>query len=277
VSLLDLLPGLVASIPSPPNNEISLGPFDIRYYGILVATGIFVAYFVTRRRYEAAGGDGDVADSVAFWGVLAGVVGARLAYVLGNLDTYLDDPARIVAIWQGGLAFFGGITAGAVVGILVARRQGAVMPDLYDAAAVGIPLGHAIGRWGNYFNQELYGFPTDLPWGLEIDPENRPARFAEEATFHPTFLYESLWNLATVGLLIVLDRRKVLARGHLFLVYLAMYATARFLLEFVRIDTEFRILGLSRNAIFAMLVAIGATATLIILERRRGRVAEPGR
>ena len=262
---------LVASIPSPSVNGIQLGPLDLRAYGVLIATGVLVAWTLTRRRYEAMGGDPEVADMVTFRAVILGFVGARLAYVSTHLDRFAgDDWWRVVAIWEGGLALFGGLTLGAITVVVLLRRYGGDVGAFADAAAIGVPLAQAIGRWGNYVNQELFGTPSGLPWAVEIDPVHRPEAYAEFATFHPTFLYESLWNVALAGTLLLVERRRSLRRGNLFALYAAGYGVVRFLLELIRTDTTFRFLGLSRNGWVSLLVVIGATAVVVVRERRGG-------
>lgn len=260
---------LVASIPSPSVNGIELGPLDLRAYGVLIATGVLVAWTLTRRRYEAMGGDPEVADMVTLRAVILGFVGARLAYVSTHLDRFAgDDWWRVVAIWEGGLALFGGLTLGAITVVVLLRRHGGDVGAFADAAAIGVPLAQAIGRWGNYVNQELFGTPSGLPWAVEIDPVHRPAAYAEFATFHPTFLYESLWNVALAGTLLLVERRTSLRRGNLFALYAAGYGVVRFLLELIRTDTTFRFLGLSRNGWVSLLVVLGATAVVVVRERR---------
>ncbi|MBN2623531.1 MAG: prolipoprotein diacylglyceryl transferase [Acidimicrobiales bacterium] len=269
-----LLVQLLASIPSPSVNGIELGPFDLRAYGVLIATGVLVAWTVARRRYTQFGGDPELADTVAMRAVVFGFLGARLAYVSTHLDRFAgDDWWRVIAIWEGGLALFGGLTFGAIAAIVTLRRQGGDVPAFADAVAVGIPLAQAIGRWGNYFNQELFGTPTTLPWAVEIAPAFRPDAYAEFATFHPTFLYESLWNLLLAGSLLLVERRVRLQRGTLFLLYLAGYGTMRFLLELIRTDTTFRLLGLSRNGWVSLLVVVAAV--VLAVRRERGAVSDP--
>lgn len=260
---------LFASIPSPSVNGIELGPLDLRAYGVLIATGVLVAWTLTRRRYERLGGDPDLADLVTLRAVVLGFVGARLAYVSTHLDRFAgDDWWRVVAIWEGGLALFGGLTLGTITAVVVLRRHGGDVGAFADAAAVGVPLAQAIGRWGNWFNQELFGTPTSLPWAVEIAPRFRPAAYAEFATFHPTFLYESLWNLLLAGTLVVVERRTSLRRGTLFTLYLAGYGLMRFLLELIRTDTTFRFLGLSRNGWVSLAVVVGAVGVAVLRERR---------
>jgi prolipoprotein diacylglyceryl transferase len=203
------------------------------------------------------------------WAVLLGFVGARLAYASTHLDRFEGRPLAVLAIWEGGLALFGGLTVGVVVGVLLVRRWGGDVPRFADAVAPAIPLAQAIGRWGNYFNQELFGTPSDLPWAVEIDPVNRPAAFADAATFHPTFLYESIYNLLVVVVLLRVERRTKLKPGNLLLVYGMLYGVGRFLLELIRTDTTFRLFGLSRNALVALAVVVGSG----LLLRHRQRTA----
>ena len=265
----------VATIPPPPLQSFDLGPLTVHLYGIVIALGAYLALRWTVSRFAALGGDPDLAERAGIMALLFGFAGARIAYVLPRLDQFLADPVSIVQIWEGGLAVFGGLTAGTLAVVAVVRRAGGSVPAMADAIAPALPLAQAIGRWGNYFNQELYGRPTDLPWALEIElGSERRSRFADDATFHPTFLYESLWNLALVWLLVRLDRRGTLPRGALILIYAVGYGVGRFLVELIRIDTDARYAGLSRNNWVALAVALGG---LIGLLRLRGRAAaDPG-
>ena len=263
---------LLASIPSPSFNEISIGPLEIHIYGILIGLGVLVAAITMTRRYAAWGGDAEYLERVILWTVVLGFVGARLAYVSTHLGRFEGRWYAILFIWEGGLALFGGLTAGAITAVTMLRRSGGDPWAFADAGAVGLPLAQGIGRWGNYFNQELFGTPTDLPWALEIDRANRPAEYLNAETFHPTFLYESLWNvLILVPVVLWLERGGKLARGSSIAVYMIMYGTVRFLTELIRTDTTFRFLGISRNGWVASLVVIAGVALL----RWRQRVAEP--
>jgi prolipoprotein diacylglyceryl transferase len=254
---------VTASIPSPPVNGFDIGPLRVTFYGILIAIGAALAWRMTARRYEAKGGDPDLAERVLIWIVVIGFLGARLAYVSTHLSRYQDELWKVIAIWEGGLALFGGLTAGAITLLVLGRRWGADLPVFLDALAPAVPVAQAFGRWGNYFNQELFGTPTGLPWGVEIAPEFRPVAYPDAKTFHPTFLYESIWNLALAGLIVWLDRRHPALRGRLVGVYLTGYAAMRFLLELIRTDTTFRFIGLSRNAWVSLGVfLIGAVVLL---------------
>ena len=260
---------LLASIPSPDQNTLSLGPLEIHFYGIAIALGVIAAVMVGRRRYAALGGNPDLMDQLGFWGVLVGILGGRLAYVSTHLDRFADRPWAVLFIWEGGLAIFGGLTLGFAFGYWFAKRIGIVMPAGLDAAIPGVPLAQALGRWGNYFNQELYGTPSTLPWAVEIDPAFRVAGYEQFATFHPTFLYESLLNLVLFGFLLWLGAQRRLREGSLFFVYLAGYGAIRFSVELLRTDTTFRILGLSRNNWVALFVFIGGLIALRWWQNRK--------
>lgn len=248
---------LVARIPSPPISGFQIGPLRVTFYGILIAVGIAVAWRLTRVRFEARGGDGAQIDRILEWAVSLGFLGARTAYVITHTGRFEGRWWGVLAIWEGGLAFFGGLTIGAITALILARRLGIGLGVLTDSAAPALPLAQAIGRWGNYFNQELFGTPTDLPWGLAIDPANRPADYPDAATFHPTFLYESLWNVLLVVAILQAERRIPSLRGRLLSVYLVGYGTGRFLMELLRTDTPYRLLGLSRNGWVSLAVLVG--------------------
>ena len=196
---------LPSSIPSPPQAEWYLGPLPIRAYAIAILLGILAAWWILDRRYTAKGGPRDTAVDVALWMVLFGIVGARLYHVVSSPDAYFGEngnPARIIEIWNGGLGIWGAIPAGALGAWIAMRRRGLRLGPFADALAPGLLVAQAIGRLGNYFNQELYGAPTELPWGLEIDAAHRVAGYTDpNLLFHPTFLYEIVWNLAMVGVL----------------------------------------------------------------------------
>lgn len=259
----------LASIPSPPWNSVSLGPLEIHVYGLLIGLGVILAMTVTVNRYAETDEDRRAIERILVWAVVLGFLGARTAYVSTHLGRFEGEWWKVIAIWEGGLALFGGLTVGTATAVVMVRRAGGDPLRLMDAAAVGIPLAQAIGRWGNYFNQELFGTPSNLPWAVEIARPFRPEAYPDAATFHPTFLYESLWNLAVViPLLLWLDRRGRLPTGGLFMVYAAMYGVGRFGLELIRTDTTFRLLGISRNGWVSILVVGGALGALVALRRR---------
>jgi prolipoprotein diacylglyceryl transferase len=261
----------LGAIPPPPGKGIDLGPFSLRYYGLAIALGVLAAVWLARRRYAAVGGDPVVVDAVAGWTVAAGLVGARIGYVLPRLDRFATNPLDALAIWGGGLTFFGALAGGLLGAAWALRRRGVPIGLFVTVAAPAIPLAQAIGRWGNYFNQELYGRPTELPWALEVEPAHRVAPYGEAETFHPAFLYESLWNLALVAVLLWVDRRYELRRSGLFFAYLVGYGIGRFWIELLRVDTDFRFLGLSRNSLNALLVVAVGAIGLWWTHRRPGR------
>lgn len=238
---------ILASIPSPPVNDFSIGPLRVTFYGIVVMTGVVVAWLITKNRFVARGGSAEVAERIVIRVVIWGFIGARIAYVSTHLSRFEGEWWKVIAVWEGGLAIYGGLTVGMIVMIYYARKWDASLPDFFDSVAPAVPAAQAIGRWGNYFNQELFGTPTDLPWGLEIDPANRPPEYIDFETFHPTFLYESLLNVALVFIIIWVGKRFPTMRGRLVGVYFIGYGVIRFVMELIRTDTTFRFLGLSRN------------------------------
>ena len=270
--------GVLASLPSPSSNQITLGPLHLRAYGLMIALGVFAAIEISRYRWAQRGGNPDDIYAVALWAVPAGLIGARLYHVITDNELYrghwLDNPfgagtSSPLALWHGGLGIPGGIVAGVGVGLWVARRRDMRLPVGLDVVAPAMAVAQAIGRFGNWFNQEIFGRPTTLPWGLEISPVNRPVGYAQYATFHPTFLYEALWNLALAGVLVAIDRRRVLRPGRIFALYIGGYAVGRFLVESLRIDNANRILGLRVNIWTSLLTFAGVALFLAIRGLRR--------
>lgn len=256
---------MLAAIPSPSFN--SFGPFTI--YGLLIALGIFAAVTVSQRRWVAMGGHEDDMSSIAMWGVPAGVIGARLYHFVTDFQNFRDAPWwQIFALREGGLGIPGGMALGILVGAWAAKRRGMSLKGALDAVAPALPLAQAIGRFGNWFNQELYGRPTDLPWGLEIDADHRgsiPAEFqsvTDFPTFHPTFLYESAWNLCLVMVILAIDKTGKLARGRLIGVYLLGYGIGRGWVEALRIDPANDVFGLRINIWMSLALIIGGLVVL---------------
>jgi prolipoprotein diacylglyceryl transferase len=266
---------VIATFPAPPGPSIGIGPLDLRMYGLLIAIGVIVAVWLFGRRLEQRRfGTPDDASSIAIWAVGAGLIGARLYHVLTDWSRFSDDLGRIPAIWEGGLGIPGGLVAGIGVGLYMAHRKGIPMGVAATCAAPAIPLAQAIGRWGNWFNQELFGRPTDLPWALEVDPQYVPTGFAADTTFHPTFLYESLWTLALAALLIIIDRTIVLGPGRLMGVYVLGYGVGRFWIEGLRIDRATEVAGLRWNQWIALAMIVGGAAYLVAT-RGRNEWPEP--
>ena len=270
-----LPPPLVAFLPSPSSNEIVLGPLHLRAYGLMIALGVLAAVELGRRRWAARGHDPDQISGLALWAVPAGLIGARLYHVITDHQRFEGRWFDAVKVWEGGLGIPGGIIAGALVGVWYVRRKGMPLGEAADAVAPAIPLAQAIGRLGNWFNQELFGGPTRLPWGLEIDVTHRPDRYVDVATFHPTFLYEALWNLGLVVVLLLIDRKRVLRSGSLFWLYVGGYFTGRLWVEAMRIDPASLIWGIRVN-IWLSIVAIAFSFTVVAVRgRRRPRDDEP--
>jgi prolipoprotein diacylglyceryl transferase len=238
---------VLASIPSPPSNGFNLGPLFVHAYGLAYVVAIAVAVLITGRRWQARGGDPALAQEVALWGVPAGLIGGRLYFLATSWNEVPHHWWGPLAIWHGGLGIWGGIAGGVLGGYVAVRRRGADVPAFMDAVAPALLVAQAIGRIGNWFNQELFGGPTTLPWGLEIDPAHRPARYAQFATFHPTFLYELIWNLALAGALVLLGRRRDIRPPGIFALYVAGYSLARVGEELLRVDPSKHVLGMRLN------------------------------
>jgi prolipoprotein diacylglyceryl transferase len=227
------------TIPSPDDGVWNLGPVPIRGYALCIIAGIIAAVWIGEKRWVARGGrPGDVQD-LAVWAVPFGIVGARLYHVITDSGLYFgegNNPVTALYVWQGGLGIWGGVALGAVGVIIGAKLKGIRLLPILDAMAPGVLVAQAIGRWGNWFNQELYGKPTGLPWGLEVDPENRPPDYLDSPTFHPTFLYECIWNLGAFGLVIWADRRFRLGHGRVVALYVMAYTAGRAWIEYLRVD-----------------------------------------
>jgi len=264
---------MLASIPSPSSGALHIGPLQLRAYGLMIALGVVAAVKVASDRWVAKGGRAEDMTAVATWGVPAGLIGARLYHVMTDYQRFQGRWLHAFAIWEGGLGIWGGVGLGALVGWIVARRRGCDATAMLDAVAPAIPLAQAIGRLGNWFNQELFGKPSSLPWALEIDPSHRPDGYLDQATFHPTFLYESLWNLLVVALVLWADRRWNLTRGRLFALYVAGYTVGRFWIEALRIDDAHHVLGLRLNDWTSIVVFLVAAAFLLL--RKSAPEAEP--
>lgn len=267
---------LFASIPSPSTNSINIGPLELRAYGVMIALGVIAAVWLGGKRFAERGHDAEDIASIAMWSVPAGVIGARIYHVITDNQRFRGNWGEAFEIWQGGLGIWGGVAAGSLAAVWLSRRRGYDLPDALDSLAPAVPLAQAIGRFGNWFNQELFGGPTDLPWGLEIDEAHRPTEHLAEPTFHPTFLYESLWNLMVVATLIWVIPRvwPNLKRGLLFGLYVAFYTLGRLWIELVRIDTASEVFGVRVNVWTSIIVGLGALTTVIVIQRRKPASAE---
>ncbi|MCU1501120.1 MAG: lgt [Ilumatobacteraceae bacterium] len=259
---------MFASIPSPSSGSINIGPLAIHAYGLMIALGVIAAVWLCGRRLESAGtGTREDINSIAVWAVLAGVIGSRLYWAVTDKSDPWRHPAKILRIWEGGLGIPGGLIGGVGVGLYLAKRRHVSRLALATAAAPAIPLAQAIGRWGNYWNQELFGRPTTLPWALRIDDEHltqNGVTYPHGTTFHPTFLYESLWNVALVGVLLLIERKLRLRPGRLMVVYVLGYFSGRFWIEGLRIDNADSGGGLRLNQWVSLVVVAGSITFLVV-------------
>lgn len=263
-------------IPSPSNGVWHIGPLPLRAYALGIIIGAMVAIWIGERRFTARGGRAGLISDVAIWAIPFGIVGARIYHVLTDPELYFGDGRNVidaVKIWQGGLGIWGAIAGGAVGALIACRRYGVSFSSVAGALAPGLLVAQAIGRIGNYFNQELFGKPTTKPWGLEIDTINRPDGYAQFATFHPTFLYELLWNLAAAALLIAIDRKFKLTGDRAFALYVMLYTAGRFWIEQLRIDPV-NDLGPFRLNVWTSIVLFLLATAYFVATRHRTREDE---
>ncbi|MEL0193988.1 MAG: prolipoprotein diacylglyceryl transferase [Ilumatobacteraceae bacterium] len=256
---------MFASIPSPSWSSLSIGPIELRVYGFLIAVGVVLAI---RRlgsgleRFKTGGSE--AAASIGMWGVGAGLIGARLYHVVTEWDRFSGNLSEIPKVWHGGLGVPGGVLLGTIVGVLRARSFGISTAETLHAAAPAIPLAQAVGRWGNWFNQELFGRPTTLPWALRIDDDHLPAAYESGTTFHPTFLYESMWTLGLSLWLVRLSGSPRFAGSRLFALYVSGYGLGRLWIEGLRIDDASVIGGLRWNQWVAIAAIVGGLIYLAV-------------
>ncbi len=252
---------------SPGAIAFQVGPLTIRWYGVLMATAILVGFWLADREAKREGIPPDKLLNAGQWAIIAGLVGARLYEVIFNWDYYGRHLSKIPAVWEGGLAIHGGLILGTLVGLWVARREQLPIRRSLDVVAPSVVLGQAIGRWGNFFNEEAFGTPTDLPWKLYISPHNRPLQYASSDYFHPTFLYESTWDLLVFVGLLALRRRLSDRPGAVFYIYIGLYSVGRFLIEAIRLDSFW--LGPFRVPQLASVVGIGLALIGLFFTRAR--------
>lgn len=260
-------------IPPPPSGwtEFSLGPLTIQAYALALLAGIFFALWLTNRRWLERGGEPEVVSEIGLWAVPFGIIGGRIYHVISSPQPYFGaqgNPVDAIKIWQGGLGIWGAIAFGALGAYIGARRQKVSFTAFADAAAPAILIAQGIGRLGNYMNQELFGGPSTLPWALQVDAAYRPAGYGEFETFHPTFLYEMLWNFAGAILIIWLDKKFDLRGGRTFWLYVCVYVSGRLWIEMVRIDTAVTVGGLRIN----VWVSIAVLLLGIVMFVRLGRI-----
>ena len=266
---------MLASIPSPSSGTIEIGPLPLHAYGLLLAVGVIVATRIAERRWVRRGQDREAFADLVVWVVISGVVGARVYHLFTGYDWDQDGLVGTVKIWEGGLSIWGVLGGGVLSLVVLARVKHLDLLVLTDCCAPGVLAAQAIGRWGNWFNQELYGRPTDLPWALEIDPAHRVAPYLDEATFHPTFLYESLYCALLLAAILFVDRRFRLRRGQMTALYFAGYTFGRFFFENLRVDPAEEILGLRVNAWVTLILFVASSAWFVWLARRGRPYPEP--
>jgi prolipoprotein diacylglyceryl transferase len=254
-------------LPSPSSNGLHLGPLFVHFYGLAYVVAVLAAVGITVRRWEAVGGKRELVYDVALFGFPAGVIGGRLYFLATSWNEVPSHWWGPFAIWKGGLGIWGGIALGTLAGIWVLRRRGANVPQFMDAAAPALLVAQAIGRIGNYFNQELFGLPSRLPWALEVSPAHRPAAYAQYAAFQPTFLYELIWNLLLAAALVWLGRRRSIRPPGLFALYVAGYSFARIGEELLRVDPAHHILGLRLNLYVASILCLAGLAWFVRIQR----------
>lgn len=269
------LAAILAYIPSPPTNGIPLGPIRIHFYGVMIAIGIGAAVWLAQRRLQAIGGPQGAMANLAVWGVPGGLIGARLYSLITSWQA--DTQGHwywAFEIWRGGLGIWGGVIGGIALGAVGVKRSGLRFGPVLDCVAPAFALAQCIGRWGNYFNQELYGRPTNLPWAVKIDNPQHCTSVTHCTpyppgvdTFHPTFLYESIWDLVVVFLVIWIERRFRIRRGYLVFAYGACYTFGRFFTEYMRVDEAHRYLGLRLNDWTSVVVFAACVIVLLTMGR----------
>jgi prolipoprotein diacylglyceryl transferase len=260
---------MALQIPSPPVSGFHVGPAFVHFYGLMYVIGITLAIIITRRRWRAAGGDPGLVADVATWAVPAGIIGGRIYF---DVTTPGDIPHHwwgVFAVWSGGLGIWGGIAAGAAAGVWRVHKSGGSVAVFANAIAPALLVAQAVGRVGNYFNQELFGKPTSLPWALHIDQQFRPAGYTHFATFQPTFLYELIFDLALAAALVWLGHHRQINPPGLFALYVTGYSAFRMFEETLRIDSSEYFLHLRLNFFVAALLTVGGITWFVITQRGR--------
>jgi prolipoprotein diacylglyceryl transferase len=259
---------LLANIPSPSRGVIEIGPFALHAYGLMLALGVLAAAKIAEWRWTKWGYNGRDIGEIFIPVVIAGVIGARVYHLFTGYNWDAEGLGGTYKIWEGGLSIWGAVAGGAIAVYVMARIKHLDFLRLADAIAPGLAVAQAIGRLGNYFNQELFGRPTNLPWGLEIDPAKRPAKYLAEDTFHPTFLYESLWCLLVAGTILYLERKRGLRRGQAFALYVSMYTFGRVFFEALRSDPASEVFGIRFNLLLSAMLCVVSAIWFVWLGRR---------
>jgi prolipoprotein diacylglyceryl transferase len=257
-----------AFIPSPAHGILHLGPIQLHAYGLMLAIGVLVAAKIASVRWRQSGHNPKEIAEIAVPVVIAGVIGARVYHLFTGYKWEQDGLVGTVEIWRGGLSIWGAVAGGLLMVVYLARRRHLDTLALLDAIGPAVVVAQAIGRWGNYFNQELFGRPTRLPWGLEIDLAHRPLNYERFTTFHPTFLYESIWCLLVFGTIVLLEHTRGLRKGQAFALYVAMYTLGRIYFEWLRVDPASKIFGIRFNLLLSVVLCVGAGVWFVVLGRR---------
>ena len=268
---------MIAYIPSPKHGIIHIGPIPLHAYGLMLALGVLAAAKIAEARWTRAGNDPRVISAIAVPVVVAGVLGARLYHLFTGYDWSSGGLVGTVEIWRGGLSIWGALGGGLIAVVVISRRRHLDLLALMDAISPAVAVAQAIGRWGNYFNQELFGRPTKLPWALEIDPAHRPAQYARYATFHPTFLYESLWCLLVFATIVGIERHRHLRKGQAFALYLALYTFGRVFLEAMRSDKATHVFGIRFNLVLSAALCVFGWTWFVWLGRHGEPTVNPRR
>jgi prolipoprotein diacylglyceryl transferase len=260
---------MFAAIPSPTQSQFEVGPLTFHFYALCIILGVAAAVLIGNRRYVGFGGKSGVVGDVAVFAVPAGVIGGRVYHVITSPEKYFGvggEPIAALYIWQGGLGIWGAITLGFAAAYFAYRRHpqnsGIQFSRFADALAPALLVAQAIGRWGNWFNKELFGRPLDAPWALEIPPSYRPIGYSGYESFHPVFLYESIWCLAVAAFLIFYPKLRKLRAGSIFALYVGLYSFGRGLIELIRIDESNLILGLRLNVFTSIFLIVAASIYL---------------
>jgi prolipoprotein diacylglyceryl transferase len=265
----------VAFIPSPSHGIIHIGPIPLHAYGLMLAVGVLVAVRLSEPRAVARGFAPGTIAQIGTWVVVGGVLGARVYHLFTGYSWSDRGFWGIFEIWRGGLSIWGAVGGGVLGMWIAARRHHLDLVLLTDAVGPAVAVAQAIGRWGNWFNQELFGRPTTLPWGLEIDKAHRPAGYTQYATFQPTFLYESIWCLLVFVIVVRAEKRWRFVRGQSFALYVALYTFERTFMEMLRIDDATKIFGLRFNALLSAVICVVATFCFVRLARKPRPSASP--
>jgi prolipoprotein diacylglyceryl transferase len=260
---------MVGYIPSPEHGTIGIGPLQLHAYGLMLAIGVLVAAKIADSRWRRTGNDPKVIAEIAVPVVVAGVIGARIYHLFTGYKWSDGGIVGAFEIWKGGLSIWGAVAGGLIAVWFIARRRHLDTPALFDAIGPAVVVAQAIGRWGNWFNQELFGKPSKLPWALEIDPAHRPVGYELIKTFQPTFLYESIWCLIVFATIVWLERHRGLVKGQAFTLYVAMYTFGRIFFEAMRVDPASKIYGIRFNLLLSAVLCVVATVWFVRLERKR--------